>query len=325
MRAIICQDASGKVVGDTECASLHKISYSQTCNIHTCPTYTWQAGLFGACSVPCGLGERQRDVSCISSNGNLAVSEDHCIADEKPTVFQECTETETCAANKWRFGPWGNCVSQDPPHSLVTCGGGTRSRAVCCKGKDDASDCASDSRTRLADSACTGTKPADSQGCNQEACMKYTWSPCDYEECTATCGGGTGMLGSQSRLVRCLQNGVKVVDSSLCDVSSKPADMRDNCNSHKCTGLNWMADKAWGACVNGITTRTFHCHDKDGANANNASCVQVPLPLATLSCSSFQCPGAEPLLSPAAVASPGATTLLALLLSAAALVSAIGV
>jgi hypothetical protein len=62
----------------------------------------------------------------------------------------------------WSEGTYGSCSA--------TCGGGTQTRTIVCK---------DNSGNTVADSNCTGTKPAASQACNQGACaptITYSWN-----------------------------------------------------------------------------------------------------------------------------------------------------
>lgn len=85
-REVTCvSDEAGqkKVVGDSECAGARPQS-ALPCSRHNCPS--WSAGAWSGCSVTCGLGVKQRSVSCTNQTGDLS---HHCRG-EKPA------ETEVC-------------------------------------------------------------------------------------------------------------------------------------------------------------------------------------------------------------------------------------
>ena len=64
----------------------------------------------------------------------------------------------------WKTGNWSKCS--------VSCGGGTQTRSVWCERSDG---------TTVADSNCTGTKPATSQSCNKQSCSAgTTWIQTGY-------------------------------------------------------------------------------------------------------------------------------------------------
>ena len=70
---------------------------TQACNTQACPTYTWSAGAYSACSVTCGGGTRSRPVVCLDSNTNI-VADGYCDAGTKPAVAQTCN-TQPCPAS----------------------------------------------------------------------------------------------------------------------------------------------------------------------------------------------------------------------------------
>ncbi len=62
-------------------------------------------------------------------------------------------EVFTAYTYKWVIGSWGGCNA--------TCGGGVQTRPVYCQRSDG---------TTVANSKCTGAKPASTQGCNTQSC-----------------------------------------------------------------------------------------------------------------------------------------------------------
>ncbi|MDR0651512.1 MAG: hypothetical protein LBG59_09255 [Candidatus Peribacteria bacterium] len=59
----------------------------------------------------------------------------------------------SCITYSWNTSSYGSCSK--------TCGGGTQTRTVTCKGSDG---------TTVADSYCSGTRPTTSQSCNTQSC-----------------------------------------------------------------------------------------------------------------------------------------------------------
>jgi hypothetical protein len=185
-------------------------------------TYAWETGSWSDCDELCNGGTQTRSVKCMTSTGKPAASI-KCPR-TRPVAFQTCN-TQACTTYSYKTGSWGGCSA--------TCGGGTQNRSVSCV--------SSDGRT-VADSQCSGTKPATSQRCNTQACpppppppppppliTNARWWGGDWSRCNAECGGGT-----QTRQVACRWNGTGAyVNESACDSTKKLAD-RQACNTQAC-------------------------------------------------------------------------------------------
>jgi cysteine-rich repeat protein len=92
------------------------------------PTFSWQIGAFGSCSVSCGSGTQTRPVNCIN-NFSGAVAPDASCTGPKPATTQPCTGTtcSPCPAYSYTDGP-GGCPMNLPatPYGqpyTVSCGG----------------------------------------------------------------------------------------------------------------------------------------------------------------------------------------------------------
>ncbi|XP_012717092.2 A disintegrin and metalloproteinase with thrombospondin motifs 17 isoform X1 [Fundulus heteroclitus] len=147
----------------------------QRCNTLPCQ-YRWVTGEWGACSVSCGKGLQQRQVSCVypSLNGSLVHSKDLYCRGGKPGVQQGC-EGDSCLTT-WEASEWSECSSD--------CGQGVRRRTVLCKSPDGACDPLS--------------KPSQEEPCGDDP-KCYEWKFGDWSKCSSTCGKGL-----QSRVVQCM-------------------------------------------------------------------------------------------------------------------------
>jgi len=124
----------------------------------------------------------------------------------------------------------------------------------------------------------------------------YNWKRCGWDDCTASCGGLTGMIGVQTRKILCQKDGM-VVSPSFCPPEFKPNELLMGCGKKNCTDYNWMADGPWGSCINGFRRRTFHCHDVLGGNAERFRCSGIKLPVAELPCEPDSCDPPTPYLT----------------------------
>jgi len=275
---VVCKDPNGIVQPNQVCidANVHPISSSRTCfNQQECAAYTWEVGTYGQCTTTCGGGIQSREVRCRSSIGNIVVDNSLCDNKDKPIEIKDCNAVE-CEGPHWEVPLWGVCSR--------TCGGGIQTREIFCVDKDGIA---------VAETECSKdiTVLRTERGCNIYPCNEYHWTTCPmYEPCTASCGGGYGMLGVQRVEVFCRDSSENVIDSSLC-TDTQPSQTILGCNPQPCTDYNWMADAPWGACLDGKKLRTFHCHSPDGGNAKPNDCVTrgIPVPPDMMMCEPNTC------------------------------------
>uniref|UniRef100_A0A3Q2GNR5 ADAM metallopeptidase with thrombospondin type 1 motif, 17 n=1 Tax=Cyprinodon variegatus TaxID=28743 RepID=A0A3Q2GNR5_CYPVA len=147
----------------------------QRCNTLPCQ-YRWMTGEWGPCSVSCGRGLQQREVSCVypSLNGSLMHTKDSYCNGGKPKVQRGC-EVDPCPST-WEASEWSECSSE--------CGQGVRRRTVRCKNPEGGCD--------------PSSEPNQEEPCeNESGC--YQWRFGDWSKCSSTCGKGL-----QSRVVQCM-------------------------------------------------------------------------------------------------------------------------
>lgn len=196
------------VVADSLCSGTKPAS-TKDCNVQTCPspTYNWNIGAYGACTVSCGGGTKTRTVIC-QDNGGATVADSNCSQPKPPT--QDVCNTDTCTAYTYSW-----YVVQGP--CSKECGGGMATDTVSCKRSDG---------TIVADSLCSGAgaKPPTSRTCNPDPCPQvytYAWEPGAWSTCSKACGDGL-----QTRAIACKRNDGAYVPENLCDASTKPASQQ---------------------------------------------------------------------------------------------------
>lgn len=203
-QTVECRRNSDDVaVPDSYCSGT-KPDASRTCNAQSCSgTYNWNAGPYGSCSKTCGGGTRTRTVVCQDQSGNT-VADSLCSASTKPATSEACN-TDSCPAVSYAWNVTaGTCSKQ--------CGGGTATDVVVCKRNDGVT---------VADSFCTGTKPATTRSCNTDPCptqYTYAWETGSFSTCSKDCGEGT-----QTRSVTCKRNDGTYVAETYCSSTTKPA------------------------------------------------------------------------------------------------------
>ncbi|XP_058797259.1 protein madd-4 isoform X2 [Phymastichus coffea] len=167
--------------------------------------YAWTLESTSACSESCGGGFKIATPIC-KTTGTVEkiVESTNCDADFKPNkVFLPCN-THPCST-KWLTGDWSKCS--------VSCGGGSRSRAVFCTSENG------NTTSQLADYKCiAGHKPKFQEICNAFSCPM--WEAGEWSECSASCGTGV-----KTRNVECRDGNGQY--SSDCDPSQRPRDEQD--------------------------------------------------------------------------------------------------
>lgn len=174
----------------------------------------------------------------------------------------------------WFQGGYGIC---DKP-----CGGGSAVQTVECRRNSD--------NVGVADSFCSGTKPAASQTCNAQTCTStYTWNTsAAWGACSKTCGTGQSI-----RVVICQDQAGATVNDSFCPVP-KPA-VSQTCNTNVCPPV---ATYAWSTtpgvcskeCGTGTVTDTVVCKSNDGNVVPDSQCDAATKPPVTHTCNTQACP-----------------------------------
>ncbi|KAL4218623.1 hypothetical protein ACF0H5_021213 [Mactra antiquata] len=121
---IECKTSGFVTVDDYHCNIEDKPSLMpRQCNTHTCPP-RWAVSEWSNCSVPCGLGTRSRNVSCVEEvNGKLVVTDvSKCHVLQHPTYESRCYISN--CTGYWATGNWSYCSR--------TCGEGFKRRNVTC-------------------------------------------------------------------------------------------------------------------------------------------------------------------------------------------------
>jgi len=271
-----CVDASGTVLPDnTRCQNQQPLPTQQTCGLDACPTYSWSAGTYSACSVGCGSGSQTRTVQCVSSAGGASVADSYCsAAGTKPVSSATCTMPDACY--EWKVGAWTACS--------VDCGSGTQTAPVQCV----QSKAAPQPGTVASWSLCSGTAPASSRACGTGACPTF-WQQSGLGACTVSCGGGV-----QTQKVLCMQtqNGAQSQVGEQYCAAPKPVTEQP-CNVEPCADGQWRYGtwtKCSKDCGGGVQTRSQSCVDSTGASVDAARCSGSTQQPTQQACNTGVCP-----------------------------------
>uniref|UniRef100_A0A3B3YHX2 PLAC domain-containing protein n=1 Tax=Poecilia mexicana TaxID=48701 RepID=A0A3B3YHX2_9TELE len=227
----------------SRCRHLERPETASTCQLKICSE--WQIrSEWTSCSVPCGVGQRSREVHCVSNVGDF-VPDEECNMNLRPTNVENC-DMGACAKS-WFYTEWGNRCSAE-------CGMGVRTRSILCLSNHISS---------LPLEGCGSERPADSQVCNNGPCdNRIEWFTGPWSQCSAECGSG-----SQQRSVVCLiksDEGFTVMPPYECSSLDRPLSQQ-SCNIKTC-GAKWYHTD-WSACSKtcegGFRVREVRCLSDD--------------------------------------------------------------
>ncbi|KPP68510.1 thrombospondin type-1 domain-containing protein 4-like [Scleropages formosus] len=209
-RQVLCRQTYANhtlTVQASRCRHLEQPDTTTTCQLKICSE--WQVRTeWTSCSVPCGVGQRTREVRCVSNIGDF-VADEECNMKLRPDDVENC-DMGPCAKS-WFFTEWSSqCSAQ--------CGEGVQTRSVLCLNNHISS---------LPLEGCGPERPPDSRACDNRPCEdRIEWFAGPWSQCSRTCEGGFRV-----REVRCLSDAT--LPSEACDVQLKPEE-RQSCHPEPC-------------------------------------------------------------------------------------------
>ncbi|XP_031137469.1 thrombospondin type-1 domain-containing protein 4 isoform X2 [Sander lucioperca] len=254
-------------VHTSRCRHLERPEIATTCQLKICSE--WQIrSEWTTCSVPCGLGQRSREVRCVSNVGDF-VPDEECNMNLRPFDVENC-DMGSCAKS-WFYTEWGSRCSAE-------CGMGVRTRGIVCL---------TNHITSLPLEGCGNERPADSQVCNNGLCEnRIEWFTGPWSQCSAECGAG-----SQHRSVVCLiksDEGFTIMPPYECSSLDRPLSQQ-SCNLKAC-GAKWYHTD-WSACSKtcegGFRVREVRCLSDDMLSSEG--CDQQLRPAAKEDCNPEPC------------------------------------
>ncbi|XP_064168657.1 thrombospondin type-1 domain-containing protein 4-like isoform X2 [Anguilla rostrata] len=230
-------------VQTSRCHHLERPETTSTCQLKICSE--WQIRTdWTTCSVPCGVGQKSREVRCVSNVGDF-VTDEECNMKLRPNDVENC-DMGPCAKS-WFFTGWGSQCSAE-------CGMGVRTRSVLCLTNQISS---------LPLEGCGQVRPPEAQACNNGPChSRIEWFTGQWSQCSAECG-----VGSQQREVVCLMmsdEGFTVLPPYECSSLDRPSSQQ-SCQLKAC-GAKWYHTD-WSACSKtcegGFRVREVRCLSDD--------------------------------------------------------------
>ncbi|XP_069553252.1 thrombospondin type-1 domain-containing protein 4 [Brachyistius frenatus] len=232
-RQVICSQVTHIQVEGTEtsvtlaleqCGSFEKPVTKSVCQLKICSQWEIRSE-WSPCSVPCGVGQRSREVVCVSNAGDVE-DDQECNINLRPDNLENC-DMGVCARS-WFTSLWSQQCSAE-------CGIGNRSRTVVCL---------TDHVTDLPLDSCEGERPPEVTSCDYGHCQnRLEWYAGPWGQCSAECGNG-----AQTRSVACIFNNngqMEVADEFKCSSLSQPITAQ-RCRLKPC-GVQWYVTD-WSAC-----------------------------------------------------------------------------
>ncbi|KAJ8247796.1 hypothetical protein GJAV_G00250630 [Gymnothorax javanicus] len=270
-RQVLCRqplgDGSLAAAGPSQCRHLEPPETLISCQLKICSEWHIHSE-WSPCSVPCGVGQRTREVRCVDSLGDVVMDEE-CNLGLRPEDVQNC-DAGPCARS-WFFTRWSDRCSSE-------CGEGSRSRTVACLMNHISS---------LPLDGCGDERPEELIHCNTGPCERRPdWYTGPWGQCSAECGNGM-----QTRITTCLlqTNGsLEVTTPSDCAHLARPPSTR-SCNLKKC-GAKWFVTE-WSSCSRscdgGYRVREVRCLADD--LTPSAGCDPSLTPEEREECNSHPC------------------------------------
>ncbi|CAI5448985.1 unnamed protein product [Caenorhabditis angaria] len=280
-RRISCMNGTGQEVDVKECGlpnerpATHKV-----CNMGLCPF--WRVHDWGACSVSCGSGHRERTIECI--HRDQVVDASYCGENSTPETREVCN---LLPCTSWDVKHWSPCS--------VTCGSGIQKRQV---------DCVRGPNRNIVDPYFCDrhTKPKDQKICEKDPCgarmiaaqptaelPPIRWATGPWTACSTTCGNGT-----QRRLLKCRDH-IRDLPDEYCNHLEKVPSTR-TCHIRPCAF--WSASQ-WNNCPATCGShvqqdRNVSCVSaEDHRILKDVDCDVQHRPISTRNCQLDPCPRGE--------------------------------
>ncbi|XP_051983182.1 thrombospondin type-1 domain-containing protein 4 isoform X1 [Xyrauchen texanus] len=263
-RQVICRQTQGYhgnstvVVVTSLCDNTEMPETTTVCQLKICSE--WQIrSEWTECSVPCGVGQRSREVVCVDNLGDI-VSDMECNMALRPQDLQNC-DKGVCASS-WFYSLWSDRCSAD-------CADGSRSRSVVCR--------MSHTNSLPLDNCDDKEKPDELMPCDLGPCTdQLEWYTGPWGQCSSECGNGT-----QSRGVVCVlqsNDQLGVTSNYNCSHLPRPPS-KQTCHLKSC-GAQWYMT-AWSSCSRscegGFRVREVRCLRDDQTSSDDCDPALEPV------------------------------------------------
>lgn len=248
-----CRRADGATVADGYCGGGRPANDRSYTDYSAC-SYVWTPGAYSTPSA-CGATTATRPVPCIRQDG-AQVSDAYC-GGGQPATTTSTTDYSACGYN-WKTGAFGA--------PAPACGATTQSRDVWCERTDGA---------RVADGACGGGRPSNTQGASDyQTCGYSAYQIVGYSDWSSHCGSAT-----RTQYYNCLRADGTIVADAECTNrgvaltnTSGAQGVYDQCGYSAYQIVNYGP---WSSTCSDAPTRTqyYNCRRSDGTVVADAECT----------------------------------------------------
>eukprot|EP00794_Sanderia_malayensis_P020165 gene20165-22140_t len=205
-------DYKSNVLDETMCDETIKPSIRESCDLGSC-NLTWVIGSWSECSAHCGVGMRNREITCQNSKKRI-FPDGFCDKTFKPQPTEDCLVSGPCLPT-WYATQWSRCSRN--------CGNGIQMRMVYCGSKEGKSI------HIVPDSNCkVNERPVKMKNCHQLKPCIIQYFASSWRPCSASCNGGL-----RFRKVRCYADTRIDYTEKSCRNLKKPAGV-EICNRQSC-------------------------------------------------------------------------------------------
>jgi len=256
-RTVVCRRSNGQIADDSFCTGTKPPSTRTVPDYDSC-TYAWhQGGWNNPGGASCTSSETQtQTVTCRRSNGET-VADSFCTG-TKPPSSRNVPDYDSCTY-EWDEGAWSN------PGGASCTTSETRTRSVVCRRSNN---------EVVADSFCSGNKPATSQPFEDLDGCTYEWREGGFGPWTSTCSNSA----TRSQSVTCRRSDGTIMtgsQESLCTTNDgpKPAAQEGPIGLYSTCGYT-PSYGAWSACNGTSRSRTMAtCRRDTGDNVALSYCT----------------------------------------------------
>ena len=273
-RSVTCERSDGTTVADSNCTAARPASTRTVADYSGC---TYARGTTVTNTGPWASG-------CSSSTTRTLTY--NCVrSDGTGVAASECTNRGVSLTQTQTGANYASCTYNWVPNNTTSGWGAssdncsanaTQTRSVICQRSDG---------TTVADSNCTGTRPASTRTVADYSGCSYAWSPNNttsgWGASSNTCSGSA----TQTRSVICRREDGTTVADSNCS-GTKPATSRTVADYSGCSytrGTETNSSWSSGCSTSATKTTTYACRRSDGVNVASSECTNRGISLTTTS------------------------------------------
>jgi len=267
----IVEGGETEMIADDQCPGV-KPTIMRTCQMRKlCPD--WSIDQWSKCNVSCGLGFKNRSVTCQTLDTKEILLPESCNLVFKPKTKMQCNPGP-CSVT-WMASNWSECYPN--------CGKGMSTRMVYCV-------TISDKNQKYPDELCDeSSRPISDKNCFSEKPCPAMWHATQWSQCTASCG-----VGMQMRNVMCAEKEgakiLRILPNNQCSKDKKMNELQ-KCSVQPCQA-GWYI-YPWESCSKtcgvGMRRRNVKCFADSKEDPKAKWCKSEDKPITEEECFEHEC------------------------------------